>query len=97
MSEIYDSIGGSYGVTRRQDPRIAAAINEALVDVRSQPDMTWLLGFYPSNAISDPVRGISGTGICDHCRSLIWGIVFWFWKFEERVVSSGGGENGPAR
>lgn len=35
MSEIYDSIGGTYGVTRKQDPRIAAAIHEALGDARS--------------------------------------------------------------
>lgn len=35
MSALYDSIGGSYAVTRRQDPRIAARIAGALGDARS--------------------------------------------------------------
>jgi len=35
MSTLYDRIGGSYCATRRQDPRIAALIKDALGDVRS--------------------------------------------------------------
>jgi SAM-dependent methyltransferase len=35
MSRIYDRIGGSYRATRRQDPRIAALIRDALGDARS--------------------------------------------------------------
>ncbi len=35
MSRLYDRIGGSYGTTRRPDPRIAALINDALGDARS--------------------------------------------------------------
>jgi SAM-dependent methyltransferase len=35
MSALYDRIGYDYGATRRQDPRIAALINEALGDARS--------------------------------------------------------------
>jgi SAM-dependent methyltransferase len=35
MSRLYDRIGGSYGATRRPDPRIAALINDALGDARS--------------------------------------------------------------
>jgi SAM-dependent methyltransferase len=35
MSTLYDRIGGSYCTTRRQDPRIAALIEDALGDARS--------------------------------------------------------------
>jgi SAM-dependent methyltransferase len=35
LSEIYDRIGRSYGATRRADPRIGAAILDALGDARS--------------------------------------------------------------
>jgi SAM-dependent methyltransferase len=35
MRELYDRIGGSYRLTRRPDPRIAALIEEALRDARS--------------------------------------------------------------
>ncbi|KYF66068.1 class I SAM-dependent methyltransferase [Sorangium cellulosum] len=35
MNTLYDRIGGSYGATRGQDPRIAALINDALGDARS--------------------------------------------------------------
>ena len=35
MSRLYDRIGGSYGATRRPDPRIAALIIGALGDARS--------------------------------------------------------------
>ena len=35
MSTLYDRIGGSYYETRKQDPRIAALITEALGDARS--------------------------------------------------------------
>ena len=35
MSSLYDRIGGTYGATRRPDPRIAALIDEALGDARS--------------------------------------------------------------
>ncbi len=35
MSSLYDGIGGSYGVTRRPDSRIAALVNAALGDARS--------------------------------------------------------------
>src|ERR1700689_1633807 len=33
--ELYDRIGRTYGVTRRADPRIAAAVSDALGDVAS--------------------------------------------------------------
>jgi hypothetical protein len=35
MSTLYDRIGGSYCATRREDPRIAALIEDALGDARS--------------------------------------------------------------
>ncbi len=35
MGELYDTIGRSYAATRRADPRIAAAIHEALGDART--------------------------------------------------------------
>ena len=34
-SALYDRIGTSYGATRREEPRFAALINEALGDARS--------------------------------------------------------------
>ncbi len=50
MSEIYDSIGGTYRVTRKQDPRIAAAIHEALGDARSVVNVGAGAGSYePAN------------------------------------------------
>jgi SAM-dependent methyltransferase len=35
MTVLYDRIGGTYGATRRPDPRIASAIDDALGDARS--------------------------------------------------------------
>src|SRR5919197_6214983 len=35
MSSLYDRIGGSYRATRRPDPRLAAAISDALGDAGS--------------------------------------------------------------
>ncbi|MDQ3401299.1 MAG: class I SAM-dependent methyltransferase [Chloroflexota bacterium] len=46
MSRLYDRIGRSYRVTRRPDPRIAAAIDAALGDVRSVVNVGAGVGAY---------------------------------------------------
>jgi SAM-dependent methyltransferase len=46
MSRLYDRIGGSYGTTRRPDPRIAALINDALGHARSVVNVGAGIGAY---------------------------------------------------
>jgi SAM-dependent methyltransferase len=45
-SALYDRIGGTYRATRREDPRIAAAIIEALGDARSVVNVGAGIGSY---------------------------------------------------
>ena len=46
MSTLYDRIGRSYCATRRQDPRIASLINDALGDARSVVNVGAGIGAY---------------------------------------------------
>ena len=64
MSERYETIGRSYAATRREDPRIARRIHEALGDARSvvnvgagtgsyEPEDRYVIAFEPSDVMAD--------------------------------------------